>query len=291
MTQRILLRAAEASHTGFSTLARLHHQLLRAPAAPLLLDCQELNWLDAHLCAPLAAILASAASRLQPVAQFTNLVSDVQLSLARSGLLTPYGYNIVQDRYHTALPLRQFRNGDVRFYEQAKVWLSHEKLPKMTPKARALLEQSVNELFANVDEHARSPLGAFTCGQYFPKQNRLKFALSDVGIGIPERVRSLDRNVGFDDERALRWVLAGNSTRQHLPGGSGLQVVKGFIHMNGGCLQVVSGRVFYEYDRRGESTSLLSVGSLGTTVGLEVDTADDAVYCVDGEQTGTGPEV
>lgn len=291
MTQRIFLRAAEASHSGFSTLARLHDQLLRAPAAPLLLDCQDLTWLDAHLCAPLAAILASAASRLQPVAQFTNLVSEVQLSLTRSGLLPPFGYNIVQDRYHTALPLQRFRNGEVRFYEQAKIWLSHDKLPKMTPKARALLEQSVNELFANVTEHAQSHLGAFTCGQYFPKLNRLKFALSDAGIGIPNRVRSLDRNAGFDDDQALRWVLAGNSTRRDLPGGSGLQVVKAFIHMNGGCLQVVSGRVFYEYHRGGEYTSLLPVGSLGTTIGLEVDTADDAVYCVDGEQTGNGPEV
>lgn len=284
MSLIIALPAAKACHEGFSALARLHTQLLAAHPQPLVLDCAGLTWLDAHLCAPLAAILASAAARLQPVQQFINLDSTVQGSLCRSGLLTQYGYNIVPDRFNTAVPLAQFRNGDVRFYEQAQTWVSHEKLPTMTPQARRVLADSLGELFGNAQEHAESPLGAYTCGQFFPKQNRLRFSLSDAGIGIPNRVRSLASNAAMSDTESLRWALAGNSTRRDLPGGSGLQVVKSFVKMNGGCLQIVTGGVFYEYNRYVEAYSALAGFALGTTIALEVNTADSSFYCVTGEQ-------
>jgi hypothetical protein len=66
-------------------------------------------------------------------------------------------------------------------------------------------------------------------------------------------------------------------------GGLGLQLLMEFIRQNNGRLIIVSGAAYWQIARREISGCLLQVPFPGTSVTIEVDTADRSSYCLKSE--------
>lgn len=118
----------------------------------------------------------------------------------------------------------------------------------------AIVERML-ELYVNAFEHSESQIGIFSCGQYFPKLNQLHLSLIDFGMGIPANVRGYLKKVRPDlpAERlkagdCLKWAFQRmTTTRPGLIGrGVGLDLLKSFIRVNGGTMQVYSNDGFAE---------------------------------------------
>ncbi|MFH0822827.1 MAG: ATP-binding protein, partial [Pseudomonadota bacterium] len=104
------------------------------------------------------------------------------------------------------------------------------------------------EIYNNAFEHSGTSIGVFSCGQHFPSKDELVLSVVDFGRGIPGKVRSFLREHA-DEERVsrltgascLKWAFqAGNTTKVGEPGGSGLDLLKEFVRVNQGKLEVYS---------------------------------------------------
>ncbi len=142
-----------------------------------------------------------------------------------------------------SIPYREDRQQDK--HEQMEYlkrkWLGRGWV-NVSPKLRDAIVGNVWEIYANAFEHSNSPIGVFTCGQHYPKNQELKLTVVDFGVGIPSNVRFFCRNPGLPAHRALEWAFQeGTTTNPNGMGrGMGLDLLKRFVRANCGSLEVYS---------------------------------------------------
>jgi len=128
------------------------------------------------------------------------------------------------------------------------------------------------EIYNNAFEHSGTQIGVFSCGQHFWRQNDLILSVVDFGQGIPGKVRSFLRQHADEElvlrltgASCLRWAFqAGNSTKVGEPGGSGLDLLKEFVRLNQGKLEVYSNEGYAIIDKDGERYENREISFEGT---------------------------
>ncbi len=121
--------------------------------------------------------------------------------------------------------------------------------------------------------------------QFYPKQGRLDFTISDAGIGIRENVRRYTGKQKFSSCKAIEWAMTeGNTTKTgKQPGGLGLKLIKDFIQINKGKIQVVSRFGYYEFSTIGQSIEKMNHDFPGTCINIEINTEDSGSYLLSSE--------
>ena len=121
--------------------------------------------------------------------------------------------------------------------------------------------------------------------QYFPNKKRLDFSIADAGIGFRGNVRRRFNNNNISSIAALQWSLReGNTTRTGVAGGLGLKLLRDFVKLNKGKLQIISRFAYYEYENDLDSFEKMDYEFPGTCVNLEVNTSDSNSYCLKSEK-------
>lgn len=274
------LPSVRSTCKGFERLGRLASCTKDLVFDELMLDMSEVKVFDAHMAAPLGAILARVADSFNKVV-IVDVPGKVEKKLRRNRFLTRYRYEPLRDSRRTAMPFRRIRlSGQGAFEDYVEQWLGRRGMPNMSRKARKVFKTKVFEIHENAVIHSESDIGVFVCGQFFPNQKRLDFTIADAGIGIRETVRRYFENDRIGSVRSLRWALAPQHTtkRDRLPGGLGLQLLKDFARLNGGKIQIASRFGYYEYSHGEENFFRMSTDFPGTAVTIEVNTADESTY-------------
>src|SRR5258708_37858410 len=95
--------------------------------------------------------------------------------------------------------------------------------------------EGVDDLFANSALHSKALIPVTVCGQFFPKNRLIDFAIVDGGRGIPGAVRSTGR-IFRSSVDAIAWAMEpGNTTRQgDIPGGLGSRILRELIALSKG---------------------------------------------------------
>ena len=148
--------------------------------------------------------------------------------------------------------------------------------------------ESVYEIFSNAVGHSQTKLGIFSCGQFFPKNHCLNLSVADLGIGIRENVL---QSVGLDlrADEAIAWATRDRNTtkRGPIPGGLGLKLLREFVELNRGRIQIVSDAGYWASFRGGIRTCELPDPFPGTVVSLQIDTSDKHSYVLSSEAPET----
>jgi len=107
----------------------------------------------------------------------------------------------------------------------------------------------------------------------------LDFTIADPGIGIRRKIYA-ELGLRLNSDRAIKWALQdGHTTRQgSIPGGLGLKLIREFIGLNAGKMQIVSDRGFWECTPNGEALRRMDYGFPGTVITIEINTADTSSY-------------
>jgi len=141
------------------------------------------------------------------------------------------------------------------------------------------------EIYNNAFEHSGSEIGVFTCGQHFPHNETLLLTVVDFGQGIPAKMRGFFRQ-HTDEElvakltgaSCLRWAFqAGNTTKVGEPGGSGLDLLKEFVRLNQGKLEIYSNDGYAIVDKDGERFENRDLAFEGTVVHITLR-CDEKLY-------------
>ncbi len=276
---RLALSDIQSDYAGFDSITRLYAQAKDCAFSAITLDLAHTYWLDANMCAPLGAALYGISRNLNTIT-IGNVPAPVEAILSRNGFLCSYGRERRKDSFGTTIDYNRFEPDDDRYFgHYIETHLVGKGIPKMSPGLLKKFRESIFEIFSNAVIHSRTKHGIFSCGQYFPKAHRLDFSIADLGIGI---ARNLREAVGLQlsSEDAISWAVEGKNTTKTgpIPGGLGLKLLREFIEMNQGRIQIVSDCGYWELARGKVMTRTLPNPFPGTVVNIEINAADTKSY-------------
>ena len=136
---------------------------------------------------------------------------------------------------------------------------------------RDSMRMALLELIQNFSEHSGSAEGAWVVGQFEPSVKRIELCVLDLGIGIPNSLRILNRYRSFGDESLIE-----NATRLGVSStagsrGLGLNTIRRFVAVNEGTLTILAGSGFVRFEpRERPSHRKLRVRFPGTAVFLSL---------------------
>jgi len=271
------LSTVESDFEGFSHLINLAHQMEALQYSHITLDFKEVRWFSANMCAPLGAILYRTSRRLNTV-RLVNIPPDVESILAKNGFLGNYGRPLLQDIWSTTIQYSRFEQKDDRYFaDYIQKHFASKAIPVMSDNLRKKFWESIFEIFSNAVIHSETQLGIFSCGQYFPRKNQIWFSVADLGIGMRRKLAT-SRNLIKPAEEAIMWAMEGRNTTKTgpIPGGLGLKLLREFIRLNQGRIEVVSDSGYWE--QRPDGSNYMKPFSAvfpGTVVNIEINTADE----------------
>jgi hypothetical protein len=176
----------------------------------------------------------------------------------------------------------------VQYGTSAKAkWLGRGWISVSTSLRDAIVGR-VWEIHTNAFEHSHSPVGIFSCGQHYPRRKLLELTVVDFGVGIPSNARLFVRNPAFSAGRTLQWAFqAGNTTKPNGRGrGMGLDLLKEFVRINKGRLEVFSHEGYARIDEKEERYETRPSMFEGTVLNISLQ-CDDRYYCFKSEVPGT----
>jgi len=286
---KLTLPAIKHDQNGFGALVKLWHKLENLVFEDVYIDMNFGDWFDADMCAPFGAILHHSGESMNTI-ELTNIPPKVENVLSRNGFLSHYGREKIPDHYGTTIPYKRFNAKDDRYfagYIESEL-LQRNEIPSMTPGLLKKFSESIFEIFSNAVLHSRTELGIFSCGQHFPARCRLDFSIADLGVGMRQNIKD---KMGLDlsAEAAIKWANEGRNTtkRGPVPGGLGLKLLREFIDINGGCIQIVSDAGYWRREFGKTYTAPLGHSFPGTVVCLEINTADTNSYRLASELSET----
>jgi hypothetical protein len=185
-----------------------------------------------------------------------------------------------------SIPYREdkLRNTDEIMDYLTDYWIGKSWV-HVSQRLRDAIVGTVWEIYNNAFEHSDTKIGVFTCGQYFRTYNDLILSVIDFGQGIPVKIRSFLRQHVNEEQvskltgaSCLRWAFqAGNTTKIGELGGSGLDLLKGFIRLNHGKLEVYSNEGYAIIDKDGERFMNRDISFEGTIAHITLR-CDEKLY-------------
>lgn len=288
---RITLSRIQSDFDGFSKLIVLHHQAQACSEKQCEIDMSSVSWFDANMCALLGAALYEC--RVQHRIHLVHMKQALHDLLQRNGFLPNFGFKAdkIPDIKGTTIEYQRFDKTDSEaFKSYVGRHFVGKGIPNMSDELHKRFRESIAELFDNAIEHSNTIKGIFACGQYFPNDRRLDFSIVDLGSGMKNHINER-KGLNLDPVEAIIWATTGkNTTRRRKdkrPGGLGLKLIKEFITLNRGKIQIVSDAGYWNYQYDGVNTKFFSLPFPGTVVNIEINTADKGSYCLESE---LGPE-
>lgn len=270
---------------GFDSIAKIAVKTKGTSFNLIELDFSSCSFFEANMAAPLYAVIVKLCD-VQNIISIANVPNEVNKILRKNQFMRVFNQHDLKDTYETTLPFRFFKlSASAQFNDYLDTYMIGRGIPAMSQALTKRFRQSLFEIFLNATIHSQSEFGIFVCGQFYPNKHRLDFTIADAGIGIRDNVRKYTRKEKLDSCRAIEWAMTeGNTTKTgNHPGGLGLNLIKEFIQMNRGKIQVVSRFGYYEFSASGKSTKKMLHDFPGTCINIEINTKDTTSYCLKSE--------
>lgn len=238
------------------------------------------DFFAANMSAVLGAILDKFTSNLNNI-HFEYLSPQIETILLKNDFLTYYGKERILDTNRTTIKYQKLKPTDGKYF---KNYIIEElidghatDLPKMSQGVKEKMIETIYEIFLNAKTHSETEF-IYTCGQFFPNKNKIEFTIVDIGIGFKNKINQRFGKI-LTACQAIKWAIQDkHTTKEEVSGGIGLAVLKEFIHMNKGKMQIISNDGFYQYDCDGEISKHFDAEFPGTIVNLQFRTDDDSNY-------------
>lgn len=265
--------------SGFEALAKLSSETATVFFDSVEID-MKVSWFDADMCAAFGAVLYRIRRNMNNV-RLTNVSEHVERILSKNGFMSHYGRQPIPDRWGTTIRYQRLDAKDDRYFAAyiEDEFIRRGEMPAMSVALKKKFRESIFEIFSNAVLHSQTKLGIFSCGQFYPKRKRLDFSVADLGVGIRHKVaRHLQQEV--PPEQAIVWATQDRNTTKSgsVPGGLGLKLLREFIDLNGGCIQIVSDAGYWRRANRHTTTAKMPHRFPGTVVSLEINTNDANTY-------------
>jgi hypothetical protein len=241
------------------------------------------QWFSANMSATLGAILDLFTKNLNDI-YFDYIPPKTEQILLKNDFLTYYGKNREMDTNHTTIRFQKLKPADGKYFKTYVIeeLIGRSELPSMSIALKEKMVEAIYEIFVNAKIHSETE-NIYTCGQFFPNKHKIEFAIVDTGIGFRNKINK--RFIRYlTAVQAIQWAVEDrNTTKETISGGIGLAILKEFIAVNKGKMQIVSDAGFYEYYNGKISVKSFAGRFPGTIVNLQFCTDDNNNYALKSE--------
>lgn len=287
--QNVLVPTLNDGQYDFLRLFQIWESVSTAPQGSRF-DFKNCTFLRPNAVAFLGGLARLAQQHNYPVMFAWDTVSGpVMANLCQNGFASSFGHSspgwngnsipFREDRVSAADPILDYLTD---------LWLGRGWV-QVSPLLKDAIVGKVWEIYTNSFEHSGSSVGVYSCGQYFQNMNQLVLSVVDFGMGIPNKIRSYlqsdPRAANLLSSSCLEWAFqSGNTTSRQLgvARGLGLDLLKEFVRINQGSLEIYSNNAYAIVDRNGERFQDMNGGFAGTAVLIKLN-CDETLYHFLGE--------
>ena len=266
-------------YNSYNYLVYFYHQNQSKAYETIDISFRNVNWIAANTCSMIGAIFQKLQDSFNTI-RITDMDDKLTNILSRNGFLAFLGYERIFDYRQTTIQYLKLYPRDSRYFSEyiREDLLGKEAMPVMSERLRKKITEGIYEIFINAAMHSDTKEGIFTCGQFFPRKNTIEFMITDLGIGIRNRV-SQYLNTPISAVDAIEWAMKErNTTKPNASGGLGLAILKSFIALNKGKIQIISNDGFWEFSEEGIEKRFFNDEFPGTAVNICINTNDQAHY-------------
>lgn len=266
---------------SYQQLISLYHEHKNKSFADIHIEIRD--WFAANMCATLGAILDAFRDNINDI-HIDYISQGIETIFKKNDFLTYFGYPRIFDNYHTTIRFLKLKPTDGKYFNAYVVeeLIGRAELPKMSSLVKEKMAEAIYEIFVNAQIHSNSK-HIYTCGQVFPRDDKIEFTIVDVGIGFKRKINERF-NSKLSSVQAIKWAtLDKNTTKIGVSGGIGLALLKEFTEINRGKMQIISDNGFYQYDAMGEQMKVFDNSFPGTIVNLQFRTNDSSSYMLKSE--------
>lgn len=273
---------------GYNFLIELYNSLKYMQFKTIFLDFSNTSWFEANLCAVLGAIITDVQNHINNV-ELINLQPKIEDIFRRNHFLASFGGSKIPDFNDTTIKYRKNKLNEEKLIKEFlnSELLHKENFPKLSNSAQKEVIRSIFEIYSNAIIHGDCE-HVYSCGQLYPtkKPPRIDFTIVDLGRTIQRNVNDF-LNVDKSGKEAIRWALEGTNTTkpkdENIPGGLGFKIIKDFVKLNKGKIQIASSNGYWEFIHGEEIFKDFTQKFQGTVVNIEFNLNDDSFYFLKNE--------
>jgi hypothetical protein len=230
--------------SAFRKIYQIFENFKESKNQEILLDFDEVEWMDANLCAILDSVIfvLNRDNGHKFFIEKKHIEGKFEI-FKRNGFLSEATPNeVLIDNKDTTVKMTRFStDSDGEFYGYIGESLFNHQAFERMPDIKASLMEHFVEVYANIQTHANTIGPVFACGQYYPMLNQLKFTLVDIGVGFLDPISQFTKGHVNTAKDAIIWALVEkNTTKQDAPGGLGLTYLKNYCEKNKHGFQIVT---------------------------------------------------
>ena len=280
-------RRVSSDYEGYNNLVKLYQKVKGTSFDTVIFDFSECRWFEANLCSVLGSICNELESGINTI-KFVNLDNSIENIFRKNEFLKHFGGESIDDVYQTTIKYRRYKPTEQTLFKEYldKELLSKEEMPNMSELLQKKINESIFEIFENAVTHGNSKY-VFSCGQFYPNKipPRIDFTIVDLGNTIKANVNSFLKKE-WSASATIQWAVEGSNTTKtgNTPGGLGLKIIRDFLKMNKGKIQIVSGDGYWHLDKNSRIfVKELEDNFEGTIVNLEFNIDDGSSYILNEE--------
>jgi ATP-binding region, ATPase family protein len=222
------------------------------PFDEILFDFSRTSWIDAEMTVLLSMMFEMALQITNNVgAKIETMPDKVREILQKNNFFPYYGLGSkLIDTFNTTITFfADTPSNDALIHEYIKEEVFSAIGNKISDDFLKEVSYCIFEIVHNVRDHSGADR-FYICGQHYPKQGILRLAISDLGVGLPAKVKQRNPHMVSDIE-AVEWAFVdGNTTKRRKEGGVGLYSIKDILHQRG-QLKLISNQAFYSISQSG----------------------------------------
>ncbi len=274
---------------GYRFLSNLYFSVFRQEEKETCVDFSRCIDIDANLFAAFGAILDRLMADLKCS---IRIVSPKNENLAQKMVKTRFsgcwGENTEPGAHEEYVRYDCFNNASsVHFKEYIRgELLNKQKFPKHTELVGNEIIENIFEIYVNAITHGETNF-VYICGEYKKFEDVLEMSVVNFGRTIPRNVNGFLLRRGQKQKspcEAIEWAFERGNTTKEETGGLGLALLKEFIGMNEGDIQLVSGAGMMEYKDGQLMPTPLDFEFPGTIVKMKFNFADPKRYFMKSEK-------
>ncbi len=279
-----------ADKAGFDFIASLFYNEAYESYEEIHMDLSPIVYIDANLSAAIGAIFDSLKYyKKKQVFYISPKLKGVRKILSRNHFLQSYDIVTTIDDSEKFIAFKRFNANEIDVFKRyVDDGLIHKKkFPAHTRSVAEKILESIFEIYVNAMTHGDSKV-IYCCGEYNEKnsQHTLDMTIVDLGITIPYNVNEYLQRKKLDQMShcdCLEWAFEKGNTTKSDTGGLGLSLLKEFIQLNKGTIQMVSGKGVLEISDKDPIRYELNYEFPGTIVNVKFNFDDTNAYYMKGE--------
>lgn len=242
---------------------------------------------ESNLCSPFGALIAGLKER-ENLVNIRKIREDLKTEFLLNGFTDILNLQLEENlRSKQKMSFKRFTledNASFLSYVNEDI-LAQKDFPHIS----TLLKKKINSCFIEIFNNAHTHGGCefvYTCGKYFDSDQKLKFTISDMGTTIRKNVNDYFKSGNeIDGQKAINWaVQEGNTTKKgEIPGGLGLSLIREFLKLNHGGMQIISSNGYWEEINGRIFAANMKNRFLGTIVNFEFNLNDKNSYKLSSE--------